>query len=234
MDQAACNLVCSQLLKYKNNEQPYDQPYTDIDNPLDWQISIEVEPPYLQKLAIHMFSICPNSASCERGFSICGWLSNKRRLKLGVEKLESMLKLITYYRSNPSHEFGFYGRGHKENSPKLSEEELNAIINEAIAESPEPDDDDDDDDDEIMDEVRRTTDGHIISDHEVVIWIEKTLDLNSQEIIKELGELPIPDDNDDDNSLNKTGDEIEEEEEEGKGVMDYDIEELAKRYMNEH
>ena len=31
-----CNLVCSQLLKYKNNKQPYDQLYTDLDNPLDW------------------------------------------------------------------------------------------------------------------------------------------------------------------------------------------------------
>jgi|ERR1043165_1401961 hypothetical protein len=144
-----------------------------------------------------------------------------------------MLKLITYYRSNPSHEFRFYGRGHKENSSKLSKEELNAIINEAIAESPEPDDDDDDNDNEIINEVRRTTDGHIISNHEIIIWIEKTLDLNSQEIIKELGELPISDDDDDDNSLNKTGNEIEEEEEEGRGVMDYDIKELAKRYMNE-
>ena len=126
-----------------------------------------------------MFSIYLNSASCKRGFLICGWLSNKRRLKLGVEKLESMLKLIIYYHSNPSHEFGFYGRGHKENSPKLSKEELNAIINEAIAESSEPDNDNDDNDDKIINEVKRTTDGHIIPDHEVVIWIEKILDLNS-------------------------------------------------------
>ena len=80
-----------------------------------------------------------------------------------------MLKLITYYCLNLSQEFGFYGKGYKENSAKLSEEELNAIINKAIAELLESDDDDDDDDYEIMNEVRRTTDGHIILDHEVVV-----------------------------------------------------------------
>ena len=236
MDQASCNLLCSQLLKYKNNDPPYNQPYTDLDNPLDWWISMEVEPPYLQRLAIQMFSICPNSASCERGFSTCGWLSNKRRLRLSVEKLESMLKLITYYRSNSSQELGFYGKGYKENSLKLSDDELNAIVNESIA-GP-PNDDDDDDDDEIINEIRRTTDGHIIPNNEVVIWIEKTLDINDKEILKGLGELPndeLADNDDDDNSLdlNKTREEIEEEEEEGKGIMDFDVDELARKYTNE-
>ena len=75
-----------------------------------------------------------------------------------------MLKLITYYHLNPSQEFGFYEKRYKENSAKLSKEELNAIINEVIAESPEPDNDDDNDDYEIMNEIRRTTNGYIISD----------------------------------------------------------------------
>jgi len=80
-----------------------------------------------------------------------------------------MLKLITYYCLNLSQEFGFYGKGYKENSAKLSEEELNAIINETIVEPLESDDDDNDDDYEIIDKIRRTTDGYIISDYEVVM-----------------------------------------------------------------
>jgi hypothetical protein len=142
MDLAKARILCSHLLKYKNKESPFDQPYTEgIDNPIKWWSSIELEPPYLQQLAIHLFSICPNSASCERGFSICGWLSNKRRLKLDVERLESMLKLITYYRSNASHELVFYGRGIKKKSQKFSDSELNNIINETLAERSEFEDD---------------------------------------------------------------------------------------------
>ncbi|PKC09205.1 hypothetical protein RhiirA5_475001 [Rhizophagus irregularis] len=73
MDLTKAHTLCSHLLKYKNKESPFDQPYTEgIDNPIKWWSSIELEPPYLQQLAIHLFSICPNSASCERGFSICG------------------------------------------------------------------------------------------------------------------------------------------------------------------
>ena len=102
---------------------------------------MELNPPHLQNLAIHLFSICLNSASCKREFSICGWLSNKRCLKLGVERLESMVKLISYYRSNASHELAFYGKGIKKDSQKLSDEELNNIVNDALA---EPDDEEDD------------------------------------------------------------------------------------------
>ena len=91
-----------------------------------------------------LFSICPNSASCERRFSICGWITNKRRLQLSVERLESMLKLITYYRSNALAELGFFDKGDKPNSLDLSEDNINSIVNEALVEV----DDDDDDDDE--------------------------------------------------------------------------------------
>jgi hypothetical protein len=54
---------------YKNNERPFNQPYSDgIDDPIKWWTSMELEPPYLQSLALRLFSICPNSASCEQVF----------------------------------------------------------------------------------------------------------------------------------------------------------------------
>ena len=69
MDLADTRILCSHLLQYKNEESPFDQAYTEIDHPIKWWSSLELNPPHLQKLAIHLFSICPNSASCEREFS---------------------------------------------------------------------------------------------------------------------------------------------------------------------
>ena len=96
----------------------------------------------MQEFALSLFSICPNSTSCKRRFSTCGWITNKRWLWLGVERLESMLKLITYYRSNTLAKLGFFGKRDKPNSFNLSEDNINSIINKALV---KVDDDDDDD-----------------------------------------------------------------------------------------
>ncbi|GBC30190.2 hypothetical protein GLOIN_2v1776455 [Rhizophagus irregularis DAOM 181602=DAOM 197198] len=77
---------------------------------------IELEPPYLQQLAIHLFSVYPNSASYEYEFSICGWLLNKR--------------------SNASYKLAFYEKDVKKILQKFSNNELNNIINETLAEQP--------------------------------------------------------------------------------------------------
>ena len=141
MDFASCRILCSQLLQYKNKKLPFNQAFTEgMDDPYTWWASIESEPVHLQEFALALFSVCPNSASCERGFSICGWISNKRRLRLGTERLESMLKMITYYRLNVSMELGFFGK-----EKKLSANVISLMVNEALA---EPDDDEDDNDDD--------------------------------------------------------------------------------------
>ena len=67
-----------------------------------------------------------------------------------------MLKLITYYRSNALAELGFFGKGDKLNSLNLSEDNINSIVNEILAEV----NDDDDDDNEA--EIQRTINGDII------------------------------------------------------------------------
>ena len=139
-----------------------------------------------------------------------------------------MLKLITYYCSNALAKLRFFGKGDKPNSLNLSEDNINSIVNEALA---EVDDDDDDDDDEA--EIQRTIDGDIIPNNEVIIWIENTLELSNQKIIRELGEIP-DDDLDDDNSyLNEIDKETEEEEVEGRGVMDYNIKDLYDEFAIE-
>ena len=229
LDYAYNRTLCSQLLLYKNKVFPFNQGFTEgMDNPYTWWSSIEPEPKHLQDFAMTLFSICPNSASCEHGFSICGWITNKRRLRLGVERLESMLKLITYYHSNALAELGFFGKGDKPNLLDLSEDNINSIVNEALAEV----DDDDDDDDEA--EIQRTIDGDIIPNHEIIIWIENTLELSNQRIIRELGEIPDDDLDDDNSCLNEIGKETEEEEEvKGRGVMDYNIKDLCDEFAIE-
>ncbi len=232
MDLADTRILCSHMLQYKGGEGPFKQEYTEgINNPIQWWTSIELNPPHLQKLAINLFSICPNSASCERGFSTCGWLSNKRRLKLGVERLESMVKLISYYRSNPSHELGFYGKGIKNNSQKLSDKELNNIVNDALAEQ------DDEEEEEIIPEeqpVQRTThDGHIIPTHKVTVWIEDTLELSK--IISDLEGLEgLEEFSDDEGNNENNNNQADDEEVMGRGVMDFNVEDLTKEFLGEN
>lgn len=223
MDLASTNSLCSQLLKYRNAESPFHQPFSQSDDIIKWWTSLETEPPVLQEYALRLFSICPNSASCERGFSICGWISSKRRLKLGVEKLESMVKLISYYRSNVSSELAFYGKPVNKDSSRLDHKELIAIVNETLAEG----DEDDNEDDNIQ---QLTTDGHIIPNHEVRIFIEDTINLSDQAIIRELGELLINEE-DEENDENEKNDENEEEIP-GKGVMNFNLEDLVSEFGN--
>ncbi|GBB88584.1 hypothetical protein RclHR1_15120002 [Rhizophagus clarus] len=53
-----------------------------------------------------------------------------------VEKLESMSKIITYWKSNAEKKFGFYGKENKDKF-KLNAAELNKRVLEALAKSKE-------------------------------------------------------------------------------------------------
>ena len=73
------------------------------------------------------------------------WLDyNKWQLQFGVEWLKSILKLITYYHSNALTELGFFSKENKPNSLNLSENNINSIVNEALAEIDDNDDYNDD------------------------------------------------------------------------------------------
>ena len=224
--------LCSQLNQYKEGNSPFDFPVEyGFDEPINWWNVIETKPQpnSLPLIALHLFAICPNSASCERGFSNLGWLTNKRRLQLGIENLESMCKMITYWKSNPKKELSFFGQ--ETQKPKLSDTELNQIITEALAEP-----DDNIDDDEFEDNpIRRTTSGEIIPDDIVTIliediWIEKTINLSDKLILKDIGEIP----EDSTEYLTDTENEETQENEDndnGKGVLDYNIDDLLKEYV---
>ncbi|CAB4436225.1 unnamed protein product [Rhizophagus irregularis] len=85
---------------------------------------------------------------CERVFSIIGWMANKRRTRLNVEKLESMAKLHTYYITNAKSELKFAYN-------TLSEDQFQNEVRETFSNPSFFDDDDVDsdyDDDEDNDQ----------------------------------------------------------------------------------
>jgi len=178
--------LCSQLRRYKENESPFDLPYLTHDSPIQWWDCIELQENYIQQLAIYLFSICPNSASCERGFSTLGWLTGKYRLRLGVEKMESMAKMISFYWSNAKKELAFYGK----NDNKLSDEELLIKIHETLIESYN-----NDNIETISEDNRHTISGEVIPADNVTVIIEsldleEIINLDYQIIINSLGKIP--------------------------------------------
>ncbi|CAB5372001.1 unnamed protein product [Rhizophagus irregularis] len=100
----SCSELVAQIRAFTQYEKPYDLEYVlGIDNVfLWWRLCNPVHPEehYIQQLAMKILSITPHNAGCERVFYIIGWMANKRRTRLNVEKLESMAKLHTYYITN--------------------------------------------------------------------------------------------------------------------------------------
>lgn len=232
-DRYEADFLCIQIEKYKEGKEPFD---LDIgyakDGPLKWwnYISTDPEPDVLPKLACHLFAICPNSASCERGFSTLGWLFHKRRLNLNLERLESMCKMILYWKSNSRSELGFYGIDQKKNI-RLSDEDINIRIAEAFAEVC-----DEEYSDEQTSAHRLTTSGEIIPEDNcrvvIELQIDKYIDLSHSLIANEIGEVPedILDDLDDLNENNTENDEVNNvginDDRVGVGDFDYDIDDI--------
>lgn len=199
-------------------------------------------PNSLPTIARHLFSICPNSASCERGFSSLGWLTHKLRVQIDIEKLKSMSKMITYWKSNAEKEFGFYGKQSKDKQ-KLNEIELNKRVTEALAEVDDFDEEIDEAEEVTVDtsmrsntNERRTTSGELIPDDNVIVlienlWIETNIDLSHKLILEDIGEIP---ENDFDNIDEVHNSDVEMNNEtgniEGKNIMDYNIDDLVNKY----
>jgi len=155
-----CKSLGAQLRKYVDNREPFNVEFVpNEEDVLTWWSFMRSEKE-LKTIAEKLFSIVPNSASSERGFSKLGWLCGKHRINLNNEKLESMGKLCTYYKSNAKKVLSFYGH-------ELTTEEINFILrNENIYE----------DEDEVEDEgenENEENDGMInIEDNEVIVTVE--------------------------------------------------------------
>ncbi|PKB94852.1 hypothetical protein RhiirA5_437909 [Rhizophagus irregularis] len=126
-----------------DEEDPFDLDLSIAkQSSLNWWklIATDPKPELLPKVVCYLLSICPNSATCERGFSTLGWLF-ERRLNLKLTTLESMYKLITYWKSNSKTELDYYGVDQRKNV-RFSDDKINICIVEAFKETDEDDDDD--------------------------------------------------------------------------------------------
>lgn len=237
-------VLCEQIKDYRSSKPPFDLDKSCCaGDPLNWWdlIYTDPRPGSLPIVARHLLAICPNSASCERGFSTLGWLYNDRRLNLNIDRLESMGKMIAYWKSNAKTELGFYGIG--KNNIRISESEMNIQIAEALAEI-----NDDDDECDVLSNESIPHQITIPPDNCVVlienIWIEKYIDLSHELITKEIGEIPndvLDDDFEDDDYDNiipdddNDGKNDDENESDGRGNFDYNVEDLLDEFnVNEN
>ena len=94
--------VCSDMNQYisavndeaqRNGVSPDPTTIYDGISPI-----VSVSPPPLFKLAYHVLSICPNSASCERLFSVFGNILTNRRNRLANKSLRSIAEVQMHIR----------------------------------------------------------------------------------------------------------------------------------------
>ncbi|GBB92851.1 hypothetical protein RclHR1_20670001 [Rhizophagus clarus] len=173
----------SQLSQYKKKESPFDLDFGHgFQEPINWWNLIETDPypDSLPKVALHLFSIYPNSAS--------------------------FTEVLT---------------------------ETDNI------------DDDEDNEFELENPIRRTINGEIIPDDNVVVliekvWIEDEIDLTNNLILKDIGNIPKDlDDDFIDNEKNNNEDIILTDDEtvndtNGRGILNYNINDLLNEYVNKN
>ncbi|CAG8739438.1 20188_t:CDS:2 [Rhizophagus irregularis] len=116
---------------------------------------------------------------------------------------------------------------------KFSDSELNNIINETLAERPELEEDDDETMLEENQGVQRTTDGHIIPNHKVMVWIENTLDLFNPRILSGLENFgEFPEEEEDEINGNVNGNNQDDNEVVGRGILNFNVDDLAEEFEN--
>ena len=58
--QKSGEILIAQLRDYYTGQSPYDASYSDVNTPIKWWKTCEMNPPYLQHLAIKLFSVSPH------------------------------------------------------------------------------------------------------------------------------------------------------------------------------
>ncbi|CAB4384296.1 unnamed protein product [Rhizophagus irregularis] len=107
-----------------------------------------------------------------------------------------------------------------------------------LAKAPErPEFEEDDDDETALEEdqgVQRTTDGHIIPNHKVMVWIENTLDLSNPRILNGLENFgEFPEEEEDEINGNVNGNNQDDNEVVGRiYILNYNVDDLAKEFEN--
>src|SRR5207247_11457748 len=77
------------------------------------------------EIALLINSIAPHNVGCERVFSVLGWMCEKRRSRLSVDRMHAMASLHAYYVTNALSEMKYAFSG-------LSDQQFFAELNKSI------------------------------------------------------------------------------------------------------
>lgn len=213
----SAEILMAQIGEFHLQAIPFNAKYSSqINKPYSWWKMCEPSPPYLQLLALKLFSVIPHAASCERVWSICGWMVGKRRTQLSVENLESMAKIHSYYIANSKSELLNYGKNR-------TAEEIHTILNDVQLWGDEEHGDEMNTNDDLTELMMRSyTDDDLEQIPSQNLKILNTLDLNSDIFLnQDNGRKNEVDDQDD---LNGFIQELDNEE-------DFDPDELAQDFV---
>jgi hypothetical protein len=210
------DIIISQFREFYLQRDPFNAPFSlNIDTPLSWWKTCILSPPYLQLLGIKLFSITPHTASCERIWSICGWMTGKRRTNLSIENLESLVKIHSYYIINKESELNLYSKEYTEN--EIYQELYNAQIEE-------------EEEEEDKDEIENINlDDYDLDDDEETVWEN----LNLLEIID------LENNNFDDTDNNQITENLDNEDELNTFIQDleneedYDPNQIAQKHFDD-
>jgi hypothetical protein len=184
---ASYEILVTQFRAYRLKQAPYDLPYVSgRDTPITWWNTCETQPAYIQTLALKIFSIIPNSASCERVFSSLGHIYGKRRQKLKINKLEGLAKIYRYNISNMEQEMKFAKNGRDFH---YTPEELQEIIQNNFGDL---DDENTNQETDLMDELKNLEaeerNSELVDNSNITLNVADLFDLNVVEE-KEQNEL---------------------------------------------
>jgi hAT family C-terminal dimerisation region len=183
-----------QMKLYRKRQIPFDIKLGKDELPINWWFSIEDNFPkgedYLVQLATKLLSVTPHAAGCERIWSKLGWIYGKRRNRLGLDKVENMYKLSSYYHSHAKQELPYYSM------EKTSDQICEILVNAHLY----PDEDLIDTMEEDIDDISDTeVDSYGEEDN---LIISRVLNLNADEFINDLDEI-IEDSSLEENSVEK-------------------------------
>lgn|SRR5579883_1902952 len=159
-------ILITQMLNFKAKQGTYSTAFVkNRVTPCTWWMSCEDQPPFLRDLALKVFAVTPHSASCERMFSVLGWLYGKKRTTLDTNTIESIAKVRHFYQNNNMHL--------AESNSRQNNDDIQKLIDESAFFEIENDNDDHEGEggyEEYFEEVE-------IPKHNVYVLIEEYVDL---------------------------------------------------------
>ena len=90
---------------YKDYKKLYEFGYIDTYSVDSWWKMVEQNDNWIKEIALLINSITPHNVGCERVFSVLGWMCEKCRSRLSVDRMHAMASLHAYYVTNTSYAF---------------------------------------------------------------------------------------------------------------------------------